>query len=58
MADKDRIEGMGKQASGNIKEGIGKVIGDKGLEMKGKAEVVDGKIQNSIGSAKDAFKKD
>ena len=55
--DKDRIEGAAKQAKGTIKEAVGKAVGDVKLESQGKADKVEGKIQNAIGGLKDAVKK-
>jgi uncharacterized protein YjbJ (UPF0337 family) len=52
--DKDRIEGTAKQAKGAVKETVGKVVGDKKLEAEGKADKIEGKIQNAVGGAKDA----
>jgi uncharacterized protein YjbJ (UPF0337 family) len=54
--DKDRIEGVAKQAKGNIKEAAGKVTGDAKLEAEGKSDKVAGKIQNAVGGAKDALR--
>jgi uncharacterized protein YjbJ (UPF0337 family) len=54
--DKDRIEGIGKQAKGAVKETAGKIVGDRKTEAEGKAEKTEGKVQNTIGSAKDALK--
>ncbi len=54
--DKDRIEGSLKQASGALKEGFGKVTGDTKIEAEGAAEKAEGKVQNSIGGAKDAVR--
>lgn len=54
--DKDRIDGMANKAGGAIKEGVGKLIGDKKLETEGEAQQVRGKIQNAIGGAKDAIR--
>ncbi len=54
--DKDRIEGAGKQATGAIKQGFGKLTGDAKLEAEGKAEKTEGKIQNAIGGAKDSVR--
>jgi len=54
--DKDRIEGIGKQAKGAAKETVGKVAGDRKTEAEGKAEKTEGKVQNAFGSAKDALK--
>jgi len=54
--DKDRIEGLGHQAKGAVKEAAGKLTGDKKLQTEGLVEKNAGKAQNAIGSAKDAIK--
>ena len=54
--DKDRIKGSAKQAKGAIKEVAGKVTGDDKLEADGKADKIEGKVQNAIGGAKDALR--
>ena len=51
--DKDRIEGAGKNIKGKIKEGVGKVTGDTKTEADGKADQVEGKVQNTVGGVKD-----
>jgi uncharacterized protein YjbJ (UPF0337 family) len=51
--DKDRIEGAAKQVKGTIKEAIGKVTGDTKIEAEGVAEKAAGKVQASVGNAKD-----
>jgi uncharacterized protein YjbJ (UPF0337 family) len=56
-AMKDRIEGSLKQAKGDLKTGVGKATGDEKLKAEGKGDKVAGKIQNAVGSAKDAIKK-
>ena len=56
--DKDRIEGSAKQATGAVKEAVGKALGDAKLRAEGAEEKVDGKIQNAIGSVKDTLKKE
>ncbi|MET3825774.1 MULTISPECIES: CsbD family protein [Sphingomonas] len=50
----DRIEGAGKQATGSIKEAIGKITGDRSVEAKGAAEKAAGKAQSERGEAKAA----
>jgi uncharacterized protein YjbJ (UPF0337 family) len=52
--DKDRIEGAARQVKGTIKEAIGKVTGDTKIEAEGIAEKTAGKVQASLGNAKDA----
>jgi len=54
--DKDRIAGSAKQMKGAVKEAAGKVTGDAKLEADGKADKVEGKIQNAVGSMKDTLK--
>jgi len=54
--DKDRIEGMAKQAKGAIKDVAGKVTGDAKLQAEGKADKAEGKVQNAVGGAKDALR--
>jgi len=54
--DKDRIIGSGKQIEGLIKVDVGKIIGDAKLQVDGKAEQIEGKIQNLVGALKDSVK--
>lgn len=53
--NKDRFEGMAKQAKGQIKEKAGQMTGDAKLEGEGKADKIAGKVQNAVGGAKDAL---
>ena len=43
------------QAAGAVKEGVGKLVGDKGLESEGAAEKVDSKVKEVAEDAKDAI---
>ena len=54
--DKDRVEGVGHQAKGAVKEAVGKMTGDKKTQAEGVAEKAGGKVQNTVGGAKDAVK--
>ena len=54
--DKDRIEGIAKQAKGAVKETTGKVFGDEKLQADGKTDKVAGKVQNAVGGLKDAVR--
>jgi len=56
MVDKDRIIGSAKVVKGNVKEAVGKAVGDKKLEAKGKADKIEGKIQNAVGGIKDTLR--
>lgn len=55
---KDRIEGSAKQASGAVKDAVGKMTGDAKLQAEGKGEKIAGKVQNAVGGIKDAIKGD
>jgi len=54
--DKDRVVGSAKQVKGAVKEVVGKTIGDAKLESEGKANKIEGKVQNVIGGLKDTLK--
>jgi len=56
MIDKDRVVGSAKQLKGAVKQAVGKVVGDTKLEAEGKADKVEGTVQNAIGSVKDTLK--
>jgi uncharacterized protein YjbJ (UPF0337 family) len=55
--DKDRIAGAAKQMKGAIKETAGKAVGDAKLQADGKADKIEGKVQNAVGGVKDALKR-
>ena len=57
VMDKDRIAGAAKEIKGSVKETIGKAVGDAKLQSDGKADKVEGKVQNAVGGLKDALKK-
>jgi len=52
----DRIIGSAKQIKGEVKQAVGKAVGDAKLESEGKADRVEGKVQNVIGGLKDTLK--
>lgn len=58
MPDHDRVEGAAKTIGGNLKEAAGKVTGDEKLKAEGRAEQVEGKIQNAVGGLKDSLRDD
>ena len=43
------------QAAGAVKEGVGKLVGDKGLESEGAAEKVASRVKEVAEDAKDAI---
>ena len=54
--DKDRVVGSAKQVKGAVKQAVGKAMGDTKLESEGKADKIEGKVQNVIGGLKDTLK--
>lgn len=54
--DKDRVVGSAKQIKGAVKEVVGRAVGDTKLESEGKADKIEGEVQNAIGGLKDALK--
>ena len=56
IMDKDRVVGSAKVVKGKIKEAVGKAVGDAKLESEGKADKIEGKVQNAVGGIKDAIK--
>jgi len=54
--DRDRIIGSAKKIKGSIKEEVGKALGDTKLESEGKADKIEGRVQNAIGGLKDTLK--
>ncbi|MDB5571854.1 MAG: CsbD family protein [Hyphomicrobiales bacterium] len=53
----DKMDGLGNQAIGNAKQGLGKLTGDEKLKAEGKAQELKGDVQEAIGDAKSAVKK-
>ncbi len=56
MVDSNRVEGVGHQIKGSVKEAAGKVTGDAKLQAEGTAEKVAGKAQNAVGGAADSVR--
>ena len=52
--DKDRVSGAVDQAKGALKDVAGKVTGDTKLQAEGKADKAAGKVENTVGGAKDS----
>ena len=54
--NKDQVQGRNGQIQGKVKESIGKVVGDKDLETKGKMQKHLGGAQASVGDVKQDIK--
>ena len=53
----DKAKGLANEAAGNVKQGIGKAIGNKEMEAKGVLQERKGEAQQAIGEAKASVKK-
>lgn len=51
--NKEQIKGMTNQATGEIKEHVGRALDDKSMEAKGHLTEAKGKAQEKLGDAKD-----
>jgi len=52
--DREHVKGVADKAKGSIKEGAGKISGDKKLESEGKADKAKGSAHKAVGDVKDA----
>jgi uncharacterized protein YjbJ (UPF0337 family) len=54
--DKENITGAAQKIKGKIEEAAGKVVGDKELELRGKADQLGGAVREAVGTARDTVK--
>lgn len=54
--NKQQIKGMANEATGEIKEQVGKMTGDKTLQAKGHAREMKGKLQKGVGDVKESLR--
>lgn len=52
----DKIKGMANEATGNVKQAVGKATDDKRLHAEGVVQERKGEAQQVVGKAKDAVK--
>ncbi len=52
----DKIKGMANEPSGNVKQGVGKAVGNDEMRVKGKAQEIKGEAQQVKGDVKNAVK--
>jgi uncharacterized protein YjbJ (UPF0337 family) len=52
----DKAAGMGNEAMGKIKQGVGKVTGDDEMRADGAGQELKGKGQQALGDAKEGIK--
>jgi len=54
--DTDRIAGSAKVLKGKVKVAVGKAVGDAKLESEGRADKIEGTVQNAVGGIKDTLR--
>ena len=54
--DREHVKGFAEKAKGAIKEGAGKVTGDKELQNEGKVDKAKGSAHKVAGDVKDAVR--
>ncbi len=54
--DNENIKGAAQKIKGKIEEVAGKVIGDKELELRGKADQLGGAVREAVGTARSTVK--
>ena len=54
--NKDQVKGRVEEVAGEVKKVTGKVVGNKNLEQKGRAEEIGGKARAGYGDAKNEVK--
>jgi uncharacterized protein YjbJ (UPF0337 family) len=53
----DKIKGMANEASGKVKQAVGKAVGNDRMHAEGVAQERKGEVQQAVGKAKDAVKR-
>ncbi len=54
--DRNRVEGAGDKAKGNLKEGLGNLTGDEKLKAEGKMDKAGGAVKNAVGGIADTIR--
>ncbi|MDX2203409.1 MAG: CsbD family protein [Hyphomicrobiaceae bacterium] len=54
--DKQHIKGAIDKAKGAVKTAIGRMIGDRGMQVDGAVDKMKGKGRQTVGDAKDAVR--
>ena len=53
--NKDQVEGTYDKAKGNVKEAVGKAVGNESREAEGKVDQASGAVQKKVGDVKEAI---
>jgi len=54
--NKDQVKGTMDKAKGNVKEAVGKAVGNERLQAEGNADKASGAVQKKVGDVKEAAK--
>jgi uncharacterized protein YjbJ (UPF0337 family) len=54
--DREHVKGTADKAKGAIKEGAGKLSGDKSMEAEGKMDKAKGSAHNAAGDVKEGLR--
>jgi uncharacterized protein YjbJ (UPF0337 family) len=52
-SNKDRVEGVGDEVVGTVKEGVGKTTDDEQMQGEGKADQIKGQVKQGVADVKD-----
>lgn len=55
--DKEHVKGAADKAKGAVKDAVGKMAGDKKMQVEGKIDKAEGAAHNALGDAKDAARR-
>lgn len=53
--NKDQIKGAAKHVKGEVQQEVGKLTGDTDMRVRGHAKEAEGKLQKSLGDAKESM---
>jgi uncharacterized protein YjbJ (UPF0337 family) len=56
--NKHQIKGATNQVTGEVKEQVGKLTGDRSTQVRGHAQEMKGKVQKGLGDAKETVRRD
>ena len=49
---RDKVAGLANQAAGNVKQAVGKAVGNERLQVEGAGQKAKGKVQKAVGDVK------
>lgn len=56
--NKQQVKGLANQATGEVKQKVGRATGDRSLEVRGQAREMKGEAQAKMGNTREALKRD